>query len=73
MTTAHSLANRHIILAVSAGIAAYKAPMLVRALTAKGAEEEWGVERKERREKVGVIFYHGEAQRKVGGGVTEGT
>ena len=38
MTTAHSLANKHIILAVSAGIAAYKAPMLVRALTAAGAD-----------------------------------
>ena len=33
-----SLTDKRIILAVSAGIAAYKAPMLVRALTAKGAD-----------------------------------
>lgn len=33
-----SLANKRIILAVSAGIAAYKAPILVRALTGLGAE-----------------------------------
>jgi len=33
-----SLANQHIVLGISGGIAAYKAPMLVRALLAEGAQ-----------------------------------
>ena len=32
------LNGKHILLGVTAGIAAYKAPLIVRALTARGAE-----------------------------------
>ncbi|NKC00410.1 MAG: bifunctional phosphopantothenoylcysteine decarboxylase/phosphopantothenate--cysteine ligase CoaBC [Pseudomonadales bacterium] len=38
MTKSNALADKQIILGVSAGIAAYKAPLLVRALTALGAD-----------------------------------
>ena len=38
MTEPETLANKRIILAISAGIAAYKAPLVVRALTAAGAD-----------------------------------
>lgn len=38
MIQPESLSNKRIILAVSAGIAAYKSPILVRALTAAGAD-----------------------------------